>query len=350
MRTSVSRSGRSTVAQNRAEDLEHQIVERKEAEAAVRGERDRAQRYLDAPEVILLALDLEGRITLANRYACSILGWTAEELLGRDWIETCLPLRLRGALRKNFRDLIGGDLSVVENPVLTRSGEERLIEWRNTVQRDDAGQVIGTFSSGADITERSQAVEALRAAEERMRFALQSANVGIWDMDYATGVLRWSETLEAQYGLQPGTFGGTFDAFQAAYSSRRSGVGHRDGWQGDAVRDRFHDTEPSDLARRHGAVAERRGPHLPRRPRRAGARRRDLPGCHRTPRPGSAVSAGAEDGSHRPAGRRRGPRLQQPADRHSGQLRAAPGRSRLRRAVQGRPGRRFRRRARAPPH
>ena len=32
-------------------------------------------------------------------------------------------------------------------------------------------------------------------------------------MDYTTGVLQWSEILESQYGLQPGTFGGTFEAF-----------------------------------------------------------------------------------------------------------------------------------------
>jgi hypothetical protein len=32
-------------------------------------------------------------------------------------------------------------------------------------------------------------------------------------MDYTTGVLRWSETMEAHYRLQPGTFAGTFDAF-----------------------------------------------------------------------------------------------------------------------------------------
>ena len=68
-----------------------------------------------------------------------------------------------------------------------------------------------------------------------MRFALQNADVGIWDMDYATGVLRWSETLEAQYGLQPGTFGGTFEAFVERDSSRRSGVRARDGWEGDEV-------------------------------------------------------------------------------------------------------------------
>ena len=61
--------------------------------------------------------------------------------------------------------------------------------------------------------ERHRNAEALRTAEERMRFALEAAGVGIWDMDYTTGVLKWSETLEAHYGLQPGTFGGTFEAF-----------------------------------------------------------------------------------------------------------------------------------------
>jgi PAS domain S-box-containing protein len=61
--------------------------------------------------------------------------------------------------------------------------------------------------------DRHRTAEVLRVTEERMRFALQSANVGIWDMDYTTGVLRWSETIEAMYGLQPGTFDGSFDTF-----------------------------------------------------------------------------------------------------------------------------------------
>jgi two-component system cell cycle sensor histidine kinase/response regulator CckA len=189
------------------------VTERQQAHAALRQERDRAQRYLDTAEVILLALDVDGRITQVNRYGCAVLGWAADELVGRDWVETCLPARVRDAFRKTFRNVIGGDLSIVEHPIQSRSGEERLIEWRNTVLRDDAGNITGTFSSGTDITERNQAAEALRTAEERMRFALQNADVGIWDMDYTTGVLRWSPTLEAHYGLQPGTFGGTFASF-----------------------------------------------------------------------------------------------------------------------------------------
>ena len=67
------------------------------SEWALRHERDRAQRYLDTAAVILLALDINGRITLVNDYACSLLGWTAAELRGREWIETCVPRRIRDA-------------------------------------------------------------------------------------------------------------------------------------------------------------------------------------------------------------------------------------------------------------
>jgi PAS domain S-box-containing protein len=157
----------SVAAVKRAEELEHEILERKRAESALRHERDRAQRYLDTAEVILLKLDLEGRIALVNRYACSVLGWTADELLGRDWMETCLPARIRADFRAGFHSQLGGHLSIVESPVLTRSGEERLVEWRPRLMRDDGGRVIGTFSSGADITERNHPTKHLPSASIR---------------------------------------------------------------------------------------------------------------------------------------------------------------------------------------
>ncbi len=203
------------ITERRRLDLQvrKEILERERAEVAMRQERDRAQQYLDTAAVIILALDMDGRVTLVNRHACALLGRSAEELLGSDWTQTCLPLRLRSTFRKELHHLAGAGTSIVEHPVLTSAGEERLIEWRNTILQDDAGQRVGTLSSGTDITDRNQAIEALRTAEERMRFALQNAEVGIWDMDYTTGVLRWSETLESQYGLQRGTFSGSVEAF-----------------------------------------------------------------------------------------------------------------------------------------
>ncbi len=59
------------------------ISERKLVLAARRDERDRPQSYLDIADVILLALDLQGRITLINRKGSSTLGWEESDLLGR---------------------------------------------------------------------------------------------------------------------------------------------------------------------------------------------------------------------------------------------------------------------------
>jgi len=196
----------STIARN--------ITERRQAEAAVRCERDRAQRYLDTAEVIILSLDTSGRITLVNRYGCSLLGWSADELLGRPFIDTCVPAAIRDDTKRRLGGVLAGpDSSIVENAIVTRSGEERLIEWRNHLLRDAEGRVVATLSSGTDITDRTTAVEAVRQAEERMRFALRYANVGIWDMDYTSGKLRWTDAMEAQYGLSPGTFNGTLEGF-----------------------------------------------------------------------------------------------------------------------------------------
>ena len=156
------------------------ITESKKAEVALRQERDRAQQYLDIADVILLGLDRNGGITLINRKGCSTLGWEEHELLGVRWIDACIPPRARETLKGKFQNLISGDISCIENPVLTKNGEERLIRWRNSVLRDEAGCVVGTLSSGEDITERNRVEKELQRLsgqllrlqdEERRRIA-----------------------------------------------------------------------------------------------------------------------------------------------------------------------------------
>jgi two-component system, sensor histidine kinase and response regulator len=164
---------------------------RRESEQALRGseeclrhERDRAQRYLDTAEVMLLALDRDRRIVLVNRYACATLGWTPDELVGHDWIETCLPVRLRDAAKTRFDSLLAGELVLAEVAVLTRSGGERLIAWRSTILRDDAGHVISTFSSGTDITERKEAETELRAAKDTAEAANRAKSEFLANMSH----------------------------------------------------------------------------------------------------------------------------------------------------------------------
>jgi two-component system cell cycle sensor histidine kinase/response regulator CckA len=136
------------------------ITERKQADEALRQERDRAQQYLDIAEVMLVALNEQGKITLLNRKGHRILGYEEGELLGKNWFDTCLPAPVREEVKKVFNRLMAGEIEPVEyheNPVLTSSGEERMIAWHNIILTDEAGNITGTLSSGEDITARKQA-------------------------------------------------------------------------------------------------------------------------------------------------------------------------------------------------
>ncbi len=64
----------------------------------------------------------------------------------------------------------------------------------------------------ARTAELQTAVDALHAANERTRYTLEIAKVGIWDCNYQTGRTQWTPVLEAQYGLAPGAFEGTLEA------------------------------------------------------------------------------------------------------------------------------------------
>jgi len=144
---------------------------RKRAEEALRLERNRAQQYLDLAGTIFVVLDRQGTITLLNRKGHQVLGYAEGELLGRNWFETCVPERLRDEVQPVFRQLIAGQLEPAEyheNPVLTRSGQERIIAWHNTLLRSPAGEIVGTLSSGEDITERLRAEDALRKAHDNL--------------------------------------------------------------------------------------------------------------------------------------------------------------------------------------
>ncbi|MHC5082160.1 MAG: PAS domain S-box protein, partial [Planctomycetota bacterium] len=99
-------------------------------------EKDKAQAYLDIAGVVLVAIDRDQRVTLVNRKGCEVLGAPEDEILGKNWFDAFVPERMREDVRAAFHELIAGRIEPVEyyeNPVVTQSGEERIIAWHNTV-------------------------------------------------------------------------------------------------------------------------------------------------------------------------------------------------------------------------
>ncbi len=162
------------------------ITEQRAMQRQVADEQARAQRYLDIAAVMLLALDTEGRITLINRKGCEILGYSEAELLGKSWLECCIPPDGREQVEALFSSSLGGEQDYAENWVVRRDGERRLIAWQNAALRDAAGQAAGTLSSGMDITERHRLEQALRDSQQRLQIVFDTARDGILVADLAT--------------------------------------------------------------------------------------------------------------------------------------------------------------------
>ena len=175
------------------------ITERKQAEIALRMERDRSQSYLDTIEAVIVALDGVGRITLINRKGCDLLGYAADELLGCNWFERCLP-QPTGMLEvfPVFQAIIGGHIEQAEyfeNAVVTRSGSHRLIAWHNSLIRDPDGSITGSLSAGEDVTERRVAERALSESSLFLRESQRIARVGGWKANPDTDMLVWTDEV-----------------------------------------------------------------------------------------------------------------------------------------------------------
>jgi PAS domain S-box-containing protein len=158
------------------------ISQRKQAEEELRQERERAQKYLDIADVMLVAIDGEGKITMINQKGCAILGYRENELMGKDWFETCLPPKVRNRVRTAFQQIMKGEIDSIEyfeNPVLTKSGQERLIAWHNSVIKDENGNPVSTLSSGQDVTERKQVEELAAQQQQQILQADKMATIGI---------------------------------------------------------------------------------------------------------------------------------------------------------------------------
>ena len=159
------------------------ITDRKEFTRELQRERDKAQKYLDIAEVMIVALNAMGEVILINRKGTKVLGYQEDELLGKNWHDTCLPKQTIKSTKQKFKELMAGEEGLgdeFEQLVLTKSGEERIIAWHNTLLLDEDGHCLGTLSSGDDITERvrtEQLLKALNKASIAMGNALTHSEI-----------------------------------------------------------------------------------------------------------------------------------------------------------------------------
>lgn len=138
------------------------ITERKQIEDALRESERRFRSAVETVRLVAVGLDVTGRVTFCNDALLALTGWTRADLIGESWFDRCVPPGdpARDAFHEN---ITGGTIPPkLEHDIVCKDGRRRLIEWDNTVLHSPGGDVAGTASLGADVTERRQEEAALK--------------------------------------------------------------------------------------------------------------------------------------------------------------------------------------------
>ncbi len=163
-------------AVHRIEDISEKIRAAQRLEA----EKSRSQYYLDIVQTIVIVIDPDEKISLVNKKGCEVLGHIKEEIVGKNWFDTFLPVEVRELKRESFHTLLNSrliDNEYSENQVKTKFGRNKLIAWRNRKLIGETGEITGVICAGEDITEKRMAEELIKESEAKFNKAYRLSPV-----------------------------------------------------------------------------------------------------------------------------------------------------------------------------
>lgn len=167
-------------------------------------------RLLHALGLSVLATDESGIVTFANDAAAALFRTGTEDLVGRrvgELIEPDQP-----AAEQALLDVLGGDRW--EGDLTVRRADDTVVAAVGvTPVHDAAGGVVGAIIALEDMTEARRAAAEADESNQRLRLAHAAAELGTWHWNAADGTNVWDEQLHHIYGLAPGGFDGTWEAW-----------------------------------------------------------------------------------------------------------------------------------------
>ena len=145
------------------------ISARKQAEEFLNEARRFTDNLIQTANVMIVGLDDEGKVTLFNPAAERITGYSQSEVEGKDWFEMAVPRDRYPHVHHEFSRLMEGGLpKLFQNPIQTKSREERFISWSNNeIKRN--GEVVGTLSFGIDVTESKEAERKIQEYQQKLK-------------------------------------------------------------------------------------------------------------------------------------------------------------------------------------
>ena len=177
------------------------ITPRKQAQAALQEREEQFRSTFEQAAVGIAHVALDGSWLKVNQKLCEIVGYPHEELLEKTFQDLTYPDDLEADLSFLHQTLAGEINSYsMEKRYIRKGGSTIWINLTVSLVREKTGEPQYFISVVEDISDRKQTEAALAESQERLRFALDVAQLGDWDLDLSTHVTRRSLRHDQIFG------------------------------------------------------------------------------------------------------------------------------------------------------
>ncbi|MFT7049673.1 MAG: PAS domain S-box-containing protein, partial [Psychroserpens sp.] len=112
------------------------------------------RQFIETANAPIFGIDSKGLVNEWNQTSESITGFTKDEVLGKDLVQTYITEDYRESVKKVLDDaLLGQETANYEFPLFTKDGQRVMVLLNSSTRRDINGKTIGVLGVGQDITE-----------------------------------------------------------------------------------------------------------------------------------------------------------------------------------------------------
>jgi PAS domain S-box-containing protein len=153
-----------------------------------------------------------GKYLYVNHSAETITGYSVDEFYNsRRLLLNSIHPDFRDYYKKTWEQLLNGiNPPTYEYKIITKSGEEKWLNQRNRLIKDDKGNPIIIEGAVTDITLQKKLEEDLKRKEvefhieyKKLLRAQRVAEIGIWENNLKTNDLHWTEEMYTILGFNP---------------------------------------------------------------------------------------------------------------------------------------------------
>ncbi|CAK0837077.1 unnamed protein product [Prorocentrum cordatum] len=179
------------------------ITEMKQMAAQQKFIAEDFQRVIRSANAPIIGVNIHGQVNEWNDKAAELSGYSKEEALGKELVETFIRAEYQPAVSVAIRNACRGiDASQVEFPLIARDGSQVLLSLNAASRTDQWGSIIGMVGVGQDITNLHQAMEEIAASRdevtavaEDLRRTIDHANAPILGIDTQGRVTEWNRKM-----------------------------------------------------------------------------------------------------------------------------------------------------------